>query len=171
MDDIIRISTNTPWEPMFGYSRAVKAGNLIVVSGTTGTDENGAIIGINQMYSQTRQAIVNIASALARAGGSLNDVIRTRIYVTDMSRFQEVARAHREAFAAAPPAATLVEVRRLVHPDMMVEIEVDAMIRGAVAPASTAAVKPAARARPRAAVKTKTKPGASGGKSKPARRK
>jgi len=170
MDDIIRISTNTPWEPMFGYSRAVKAGNLIVVSGTTGTDENGTIIGINQMYSQARQAIANIASVLARAGASLDDVIRTRIFVTDMSRYQEVGRAHREAFGAAPPAATLVEVRRLIHPDMMVEIEVDAVIRAVDVPASAAA-KPTAKAKPRARGKTKSKPGSTARKSKPARRK
>jgi len=168
MDDIVRISTNTRWEPVFGYSRAVKAGNLIVVSGTTATDESGAVIGVNQMYSQARQAIANIASALARAGAGLSDVIRTRIFVTDITRFQEVARAHSEAFGAAPPASSMVEVRRLVHPDMMIEIEADALIRTANKP--TAAAMPAAPAKPRAVTKPKGRT-TGAARSKPPRRK
>ena len=127
-DRIVRVSSHTPWEPVFGYSRAVRAGNLIAVSGTTATDENGTIIGINQMYVQTRQAIQNLSRALEKAGAGLKDVIRTRVFVTDISRFDDVARAHREAFGDAPPAASAVEVRRLVHPDMLVEIEADAIV-------------------------------------------
>ncbi len=161
MDEVTRISTGTRWEPVFGYSRAVKAGNLIVVSGTTATDANGTVIGINQMYSQARQAIANIAAALARAGGGLSDVIRTRIFVTDIGRFNEVARAHAEAFGAAPPASTLVEVRRLVHPDMMIEIEADALVRRA----EVAAAPPRAKPAPRAAAKRPT------ARAKPGRRK
>jgi len=126
MAEISRIASGAPWEPIFGYSRAVKAGGWLAVSGTTGFDENGLIVGRGQMYVQARQAIANIAMALERAGMTLADVIRTRMFVTDMERFGEVARAHLEAFGANPPAATIVEVRRLVNPDMMIEIEADA---------------------------------------------
>ena len=135
-DRIVRVSGHTPWEPVFGYSRAVRVGNLIAVSGTTATDESGTIIGINQMYVQARQAIQNLSRALEKAGAGLKDVIRTRVFVTDISRFDDVARAHREAFGDAPPAASAVEVRRLVHPDMLVEIEADAIVRNSAKPTS-----------------------------------
>jgi enamine deaminase RidA (YjgF/YER057c/UK114 family) len=152
MADITRISGNAPWEPIVGYCRAVKAGPWIAVSGTTATDENGRLVGVNQMYVQARQAIANIERALGRAGAGLSNVIRTRIFVTDMSRFGEVGRAHKEAFGDHPPAATAVEVRRLVHPDMLVEIEVDAFIG---ADAGAAPSKPALR-KPKAAAARKS---------------
>jgi len=136
MAEISRIASGAPWEPIFGYSRAVKAGGWLAVSGTTGFDENGLIVGRNQMYVQARQAIANIAMALERAGMTLAEVVRTRVFVTDMERFGEVARAHLEAFGANPPASTVVEVRRLVNPDMMIEIEADAFREVAVAAAA-----------------------------------
>jgi enamine deaminase RidA (YjgF/YER057c/UK114 family) len=126
MTGIARISSEAPWEPIFGYTRAVKAGGWLAVSGTTSFDADGLIVGRNQMYVQARQAIANIAAALERAGMSLADVVRTRVFVTDMERFGDVARAHLEAFGDNPPASTVVEVRRLVNADMMIEIEADA---------------------------------------------
>jgi enamine deaminase RidA (YjgF/YER057c/UK114 family) len=127
MARISRISSGAPWEPIFGYTRAVKAGGWLMVSGTTAIDESGRIVGRNQMYVQARQAIANISAALDRAGMTLADVVRTRVFVTDMRRFNEVARAHLEAFGEDPPASTVVEVRRLVNPDMLIEIEADAI--------------------------------------------
>lgn len=126
MQNISRIASGAPWEPIFGYSRAVRAGDWIAVSGTTSFDERGLIVGPGQMYVQARQSINNIAAALERIGADLSHVVRTRVFVTDISRFDEVARAHRERFGDNPPAATAVEVRRLVHPDMLIEIEADA---------------------------------------------
>jgi enamine deaminase RidA (YjgF/YER057c/UK114 family) len=121
-----RISTNTPWEPVAGYSRLVRAGDIVAVSGTTATDERGLLVGAGQMYVQARQAISNIAAALERVGLSLENVIRTRMFVTDITRFAEAARAHKEFFGDFPPATSMVEVRRLVSPDMLIEIEADA---------------------------------------------
>ena len=145
MQKISRISSGAPWEPIFGYSRAVRAGDWIAVSGTTSFDDRGLIVGPGQMYVQARQAIENIASALARAGADLSHVVRTRVFVTDLSRFGEVARAHQERFGANPPASSAVEVRRLVHPDMLVEIEADAYVASAtIAPPSAAPAKPSA---------------------------
>ena len=126
MGAIVRISTNAPWEPIAGYSRAVKAGDWVVVSGTTATGAQGGLIGAGQMYVQAKQAIANLAAALGRLGLDLRHVVRTRIFVTDITRFDAVARAHREAFGEARPASTMVQVSRLVHPDMLVEIEADA---------------------------------------------
>ncbi len=147
MAEISRIASGAPWEPIFGYTRAVKAGGWLAVSGTTGFDENGLIVGRNQMYVQARQAIANIAMALERAGMTLADVVRTRVFVTDMERFSEVARAHLEAFGANPPASTVVEVRRLVNPDMMIEIEADAFREAAgAASRASGAVSPQTRA-------------------------
>jgi enamine deaminase RidA (YjgF/YER057c/UK114 family) len=139
MAQLARISSGTPWEPVAAYSRAVKAGEFVAVSGTTATDERGLVIGGGQMYVQARQALLNIRSALQRVGLSMQDVVRTRMFVTDISRFAEVARAHREFFAEAPPASTMVEVKGLVHPAMLIEIEADAY-RGSAssAPASKA---------------------------------
>ena len=149
MSAITRISTNTPWEPIVGYSRLVRAGDIVAVSGTTATDARGLIVGPGQMYVQARQALANISAALARAGLGMHQVIRTRMFVTDMERFAEAARAHKEFFADSPPAATMVEVRRLAHPDMMIEIEADAYAGGAssktVAPTKKANKKPAAK--------------------------
>ena len=121
-------ASGTPWEPIVGYSRAVKFGNQVWVSGTTATDTNGDIVGKGDAAAQTRQIIANITSALAAAGAHLSDVVRTRIYVTDMSQWEAVGRAHGEAFGAIRPAATMVEVRRLIDPELLVEIEVEAIL-------------------------------------------
>ncbi|HEY2525639.1 MAG TPA: RidA family protein [Candidatus Binataceae bacterium] len=138
MDDIVRISSAAPWEPIFGYSRAVRAGDWVAVSGSTALDEHGQLTGRGQIYVQTRQAIGNIAAALGRLGVGLERVVRTRVYVTELDRFGDVARAHQEMFGAAPPASTVVQVARLVHPDMLVEIEADAY----AGPAKATAARP-----------------------------
>lgn len=160
MAEIVRISSGAPWEPIFGYSRAVKVGPWVLVSGTTAIADGGRVAGVGQMYVQARQAISNIAAALDRVGATLADVVRTRTYLTDMGRFEEVARAHREAFAAAPPAATAVEVGRLVHPDLLVEIEAEALVESVPSPPAPARTKTTAstrkaapKAKPRAARK------------------
>jgi enamine deaminase RidA (YjgF/YER057c/UK114 family) len=127
MSAISRISSNAPWEPVVAYSRAVRAGDFVAVSGTTAFDEHGLIVGAGQMYVQARQALANIRAALERANVSIRDVVRTRMFVTDISRFAEAARAHREVFADSPPATTMVEVRRLVNPDMLIEIKLTRM--------------------------------------------
>ena len=121
-------STNSPWEPLVGYSRAVRVGSMIAVSGTTATDANGNLLHIGDAYGQTKQILQNIEAALTRAGGSLGAVIRTRIYVTDISLWEEVGRAHGEFFKDIRPASAMVEVSGLVHPDMLVEIEADAIV-------------------------------------------
>jgi enamine deaminase RidA (YjgF/YER057c/UK114 family) len=124
-------ASNTAWEPIVGYSRAVKIGRQIWVSGTTATDARGEIVGRGDPVAQTRQVIANIALALAAAGAGLDAVVRTRIFVTDINHWEAIGRAHGEAFGAIRPAATMVEVRRLIHPDLLVEIEVDAVLTGA----------------------------------------
>ncbi len=158
MSEIARLSDGIASEAAADYCRTVKAGNLVAVAGTTGTDQSGSVIGINQMYVQARQAIENIARALGKAGLTLENVIRTRMFVTDISRVEEVARAHREAFGAAPPASTLVEVRRLVHPDMMIEIEADACANERVDVAAGESAAPEIPSRP----ETKLPPGPRG---------
>jgi enamine deaminase RidA (YjgF/YER057c/UK114 family) len=166
MSAISRISTNTPWEPIVGYSRLVRAGDLVAVSGTTATDERGLIVGAGQMYVQARQALANIRTALERAGLAMDDVIRTRMFVTDMDRFTEAARAHKEVFADSPPASTVVEVRRLANPLMMIEIEADAYAGAASNQTAGTRPKPAVKAKPA----TKPKPAMKSAK-KPASKK
>jgi enamine deaminase RidA (YjgF/YER057c/UK114 family) len=128
MPDRQNISSGSPYEPVFGYSRAVRMGNQVFVSGTVAWGDDGKVTGEGDMYAQARQAIRNIEKALAQAGASLADVVRTRTFVTDVSRFDEVAKAHGEAFGDVRPAATVVEVKALVDTVMLVEIEADAVV-------------------------------------------
>jgi len=118
-----KIFSGTPWEPKLGYSRAIKVGDMVYVSGTTGTDPSGKILAPGDMYAQSVQTIRNIENALQRLGLSLEHVVRTRIYVTKIDLWEEVARAHAELFGTVHPATTLLEVSRFVDPDMLVEIE------------------------------------------------
>ncbi len=122
------ISSGTEWEDIVGYSRAVKAGNLIFVAGTTAVDNDGKTVGINDPYAQAMFIIQKIAETLRKAGTSLENVVRTRMFVTDISRWEEYGRAHGKFFKHIKPAATMVEVKALINPELMIEIEADAVL-------------------------------------------
>jgi len=128
MQKRINISSGTPWEDKVGYCRAVRIGNIIEISGTTSVDGD-SLIGKDDLYSQTKFIILKIEKALQNAGAELTDVVRTRMYVTDISKWEEVAKAHAEFFIAIKPVTTLVEVSRLIDPDMLIEIEASAVIQ------------------------------------------
>ena len=128
MSKRINISSGAKWEDIVGYSRAVKIGNVIEVAGTTAVDEDGNTVGVNDPYEQTRYALSKIEKALQAAGATMKDVVRTRMFVTDISKWEEIGRAHGEFFREVKPAASMIEVKGLINPELLVEIEVTAII-------------------------------------------
>ena len=124
----VRLSSGAKWEPIVGYSRAVKVGNRIYVTGTTALDDQGELVALDDAYGQAKQCLVNIEKALKRLGAGVEHVVRTRMFVTDITRWEEYGRAHREVFSAVLPATSMVEVSALIDPRMLIEIEADAEI-------------------------------------------
>jgi enamine deaminase RidA (YjgF/YER057c/UK114 family) len=129
MTDRLNISSGVKWEDIIGYSRAVRVGNVIEVAGTTAIDEAGNLVGADNPYEQTRYIITKIEKAIIEAGASLKDIVRTRIFTTDISRWEEIGRAHGESFREIKPASTMVEVKSLINPVLLVEMEATVILQ------------------------------------------